>query len=205
MPVRGRVIGPDGQPVEDAWMISRVCLFPSAAAWLSWRAHHHGSVRSGRFELHGLDPNTETPVYFLDPVHKLGAAASFSGKPAPAGSATVRLQPCGTARARLVDTGGKPIAGYGGSRGSRLVSMVVTAPHLFRHQESTLAVIDNINYGDGPVSDAQGRIAFPALIPGAPYRISNFKAGTQRFKDFTVKPGETVDLGDFVIDEPRAQ
>ncbi len=202
IPVSGRVVGPDGQAIENAWMISRVCFAPSAMAWRSWRANHHDTVKSGRFELHGLDPGTEQPVYFLEPHQKLGAAASFSAKPMPDGSATVRLQPCGTARARLVDTSGKPIAGY---RGSRLVSMGVTSPYLFRHQEWTLAVIDKINYGDGLVSDALGRIAFPALIPGAPYRISNFKTGTQRSKDFTVKPGETVDLGDFVIDEPRTQ
>jgi hypothetical protein len=183
-------------------MISRACISPSPSAWLSWRAQNHGSVKSGRFELHGLDPDAEIPVHFLDPHHKLGAAAGFSGRPAAGGAITVRLQPCGTAKARLVDAGGKPIAGY---QGSRLVSMVVTVPSLFRHQESTLAVIDRINYGDGPVSDALGRIAFPALIPGAPYRISNFKAETQRYKDFTVKAGETVDLGDFVIDEPQAK
>jgi RNA polymerase sigma factor (sigma-70 family) len=202
MPVSGRVIGPDGQAVESAWMISRVCIAPSPSAWWSWRANHHGSAKSGRFELHGLDSDAESPVYFLDPHHKLGAAVSFSGRSAAGEPITVRLQPCGAARARLVDTAGKPIAGY---RGSRLVSMVVTAPYLFRHQEATLAVIDNINYGVGPVSDAAGRIAFPALIPGTPYRLSNFKAGTQRFKDFTVKPAATVDLGDFVIEEPRAQ
>ena len=202
MPVSGRVVGPDEKTIENAWMISRVCISPSPSAWLSWRAQHHDIVKSGRFELHGIDPDAEVPVYFLEPHQKLGATARFSAKPMPDGLATVRLQPCGTARARLVDTGGKPIAGY---RGSRLVSMGITAPYLFRHQEWTLAVIDKINYGNGLVSDAQGRIVFPALIPGVPYRISNFKTGTQRYKDFTVKPGETVDLGDFVIDEPRAQ
>jgi hypothetical protein len=67
-----------------------------------------------------------------------------------------------------------------------------------------LAVIDTINYADGPVSDALGRIDFPALIPGAPYRLSNFKAGTQLYRDFTVKPGETIDLKDFVIEKPEA-
>ena len=153
MTVTGRVVGPDGQPIQDAWMISRACLFPSTSAWLSWRAHHHGSVKSGRFELHGLDPDVEVPVYFLDPHHKLGATASFSGKSAAGGPVTVRLQPCGTAKARLVDTSGKPIAGY---RGSYLISMVVTPPYLFRHQEATLAEIDKVNYADGPVSDALG-------------------------------------------------
>ncbi len=199
--VSGRVVGPDGEPIQNAWMISRLCLFPLTYAWLSWRAHYHGSVKSGRFEVHGLDPDAEVPVYFLDPTHKLGATSDFSGKSAAGGSVTVRLQPCGAAKARMVDASGKPIAGY---RGSRLISMVVAPPYLFRHQEATLAAVDSINYADGPVSDALGWITFPALIPGAPYRLSNFKAGTQLYRDFTVKPGETIDLKDFVIEKPGA-
>ena len=80
-------------------------------------------MKSGRFEIHGLDPGVEVPVYFLDPHHKLGATANFSGKSAAGGPITVRLQSCGTAKARLVDSSGKPVAGY---RGSRLISMAVT-------------------------------------------------------------------------------
>ena len=60
-----------------------------------------------------------------------------------------------------------------------------------------MTAIDPINYGDGPASDAQGRIAFPALIPGATYRIAGLS------KEFTVKPGETLDLGDIRIEKPR--
>ena len=82
--------------------------------------------------------------------------------------------------------------------------MAVTPPYLFRHQEATLAAVDSINYAEGPVSDSLGWITFPGLIPEAPYRLSNFKAGTQLFRDFTVKPGETIDLGDFVIEKPAA-
>jgi RNA polymerase sigma factor (sigma-70 family) len=200
--VNGRVVGPDGQPIQDAWMISRVCLSPSSSAWLRWRGLHHGSVKSGQFEIHGLDPDAEVPVYFLDPHYKLGATADFSGKSAAGGSVTVRLQPCGTAKARLVDSSGKPISGY---RGSHLISMVVSPSNsVSRYQEATLAMIDPINYADSPVSDALGRIAFPALVPGAPYHLAIFgKAGTQSGKDFTVKPGETLDLGDFVIEKPQ--
>ena len=202
MTVTGRVVGPDGQPIQDAWMISLACPSPSPSAWLLWRAQHHGSVKSGRFEVHGLDPDVEVPVYFLDPHRKLGATADFSGKSAAGGPVTIRLQPCGTAQARLVDASGKPVVG---DRASYLISMAVTPPYLFRHQEATLAEIDKINYADGPVSDALGRIVLPALIPGAPYRLSNFKAGTQRYKDFTVKPGEVFDLGDFVIEKAQPQ
>ena len=45
IPVSGRVVGPDGQAIENAWMISRVCLAPSALAWRSWRANHHDTVK----------------------------------------------------------------------------------------------------------------------------------------------------------------
>ena len=60
------------------------------------------------------------------------------------------------------------------------------------------------HYGDGPVSDAEGRITFPALIPGATYHVSHGpRGGPHHFrKDFTVKPGETIDLGDVPGDKP---
>jgi hypothetical protein len=81
--------------------------------------------------------------------------------------------------------------------------MAVTPLYPFRHYEASLRAIDSINYADGPMSDALGRIAFPALIPEAPYHLSiSGKIGIQRDQDFTVKPGETLDLGDIVITKP---
>jgi RNA polymerase sigma factor (sigma-70 family) len=209
--VNGRVVGPEGQPIQDAWMISRVFLEPSPAPWLYWRARHHGSVKSGRFEIHGLDPNAEVPVYFLDPHHKLGATVDFSGKSAARGPVTVRLQPCGTANARLVDASGKPLATY---RGSGLIAMVVTpGPYPIGQEKSetqlaadvaTLSGVDPINYADGPFSDALGRIVFPALVPGATYRRNPYRtSGTPLSDKFTVKPGETLDLGDILIEKPK--
>jgi hypothetical protein len=51
---------------------------------------------------------------------------------------------------------------------------------------------------------------FPALIPGATYRISvrtrTGQVGKPPFrKDFTVKSGETLDLGDILIEKPQEQ
>ena len=48
---------------------------------------------------------------------------------------------------------------------------------------------------------------FPALIPGATYRIVDQTTarnpnGPQLRKEFTVKPGETLDLGDILIEKP---
>jgi hypothetical protein len=47
----------------------------------------------------------------------------------------------------------------------------------------------------------------PDLIPGAPYRLSdnstaNDDKGVQLRRDFTVKNGETVDLGDILVEKP---
>ena len=73
-----------------------------------------------------------------------------------------------------------------------------------------MAALDPVNYASDFQSDAQGRLTLPALIPGATYRIEDF---TPAFgggdpairKEFTVKPGETIELGDIVIARPRGR
>ncbi len=237
--VKGHVIGPDGQPVQDAWILSRLLVQPQPWPERDWGGQFHGNVHDGRLELHGLDPYAEVPVYFLDPKHKLGATVNlsgksiavmtiatntgrvavgatvrFSGESRTRGPITVRLQPCGAARARVVDPTGKPRAAY---RDPFMFSMVVTpssdrlsstpadktalsgdGDYLFR--------IDPINYPAGCLADTEGRLEFPALIPGATYRVYDDSVdddgGRQTRKEFTVKPGETLDLGDILIEKP---
>ncbi len=76
-------------------------------------------------------------------------------------------------------------------------------------QESDMiANIDRKHYGNGPRTDAEGRITMVSLIPGALYRIIDWSTvnvqdkGYQVRKDFTVKPGETLDLGDILVEKP---
>ncbi len=213
--VNGRVLGPDGQPVQDAWLLSRLHFGPARVALRTWRGELHGNTRNGRFELHGLDPDAEVPVHFLDPQHKLGATARFSGKSAIGGPITVRLEPCGTVTARLVGPDGKPL---GGLAQPQLIGMVVTPGSFVGAQAQKegalladyglLVKIDPLNYPTGPTSDPQGRVVFPALIPGATYRVVDPTvrdlSGFPIRKEFTVKPGETVDLGDIRIEKPPA-
>ncbi len=48
-------------------------------------------------------------------------------------------------------------------------------------------------------------MTLPGLIPGASYRVmdrSDAGRGDQVRKDFTVKPGQTLDLGDILIETP---
>ena len=213
--VQGQVVGPDDRPEPDTWMISRVIQPPNGMRQ-SWRGDYHGNARDGRFEIHGLDPDAEVPVYFLQPDRKLGATVYFSRKSTAAGPVTVRLQPCITARARLVNSDRMPIAGFSARW---LISMVVT-PGSFNSKKARqeglmvadvagLPDVDPINHKQDPVADGQGQITFRALIPGATYRIIDrtpFRGpdGPQHRKDFTVEAGEMLELGDILIEKPAA-
>ena len=74
--------------------------------------------------------------------------------------------------------------------------------------QGRLPAVDPINYPKDPSSDAQGRITFPALIPGATYRIVDrtpFRSveGPQVRKEFAVRAGEDLELGDILIEKPE--
>jgi hypothetical protein len=157
------------------------------------------------FELHGLDPEQAVPVYFLDDVHEWGAAVEFSGKQAGE-DVTVRLQPNGQARARFVGPDGKPIAKL-----APFVEILATPDDRNEKDRGKLlpdaawlAGVDPKHYSRSrrPVTDAEGRVTLPDLIPGTPYRID--VGGGMPRKDFTLRPGETLDLGDFVIEKPSS-
>lgn len=138
----------------------------------------------------------------------------LSGKQAD--DVTIRLQPCGRATARFVGPDGKPIAGHlpvlefvatpGPSRYDRMKP----AEARLVAESDLIANIDRKHYGNGPRTDADGRLTMVSLIPGALYRITDFSTandekGEQTRKDFTVKPGETIDLGDIRIAKPEMQ
>ena len=63
--VKGRVVGPDLQPVENAWIFSRFQTISRTFVNRVWSSDHHGTARNGQFELHGLDPDSENSVSFF--------------------------------------------------------------------------------------------------------------------------------------------
>jgi RNA polymerase sigma factor (sigma-70 family) len=200
--VRGRILGPDGKPVARVVLLHRLYVSTD----LGW--HFATEARDGWFEIHGIDPEKPVPVYFLDAEHQTGARVEMSGKQAGQ-EITVRLAPCGRATARYVDGDGKPLAGY------HIAPDIVITPGrpafaYSAEDEATraqpiadaesLTNLDRHNYWDKVKTAADGRITFPALIPGATYRIGRWdKDQWLPHKEFTAKPGETVDLGEVVI------
>jgi hypothetical protein len=117
---------------------------------------------------------------------------------------TVRLEPCGSARARFVDAQGRPVAGH------RPWLLVVLTPGVHPTVE---ALEKGLLYAEEEFADnlarphsvevrtdAEGRVTLPCLIPGATYRIME---GQGKSKDFTAEAGKTLDLGDVAADQPE--
>jgi RNA polymerase sigma factor (sigma-70 family) len=209
--IKGRVVGPDNQTIEHAIMIATLQI---ERFHLIWRGDLTLHARDGLFELHGVDPEKPTRVFFLDAEHQWGATVEVSAKQAGE-EVLVRLRPCGQAKARVVGPGGKPVAKVFPS----FEILGTAGPHEWDRRKQSQAMltadaaympnVDRIHYWKAPLTDADGRVTLPALIPGALYRISDHSTvndrdkGVQVRKDFSVKPGETIDLGDILIENPK--
>jgi RNA polymerase sigma factor (sigma-70 family) len=209
--IKGRVLGPDGQPVARAFFITRLYIEPFNVLWRGGQGFQL-QVRDGRFELHGVDPEKSAPVYFLDADHEWGATLEASGKLAGE-DVTVRLQPCGRAVARLVGPDGRPV-----TKEYPWLEIVATpaGTEFSRDRKDRgqlfpdVAFLDAVDpkhyrYKRRPLSDAEGHVTLPALVPGAPYRLldrSDPKVPVR--KAFTVQPGETLDLGDVLVNKPSS-
>jgi hypothetical protein len=205
--VKGRVIGPQGETVEHAAIITRLHIEPFNSFWRgesTFQLH----AREGLFALHGLDPDKSVPVYILDYDHEWGATVELSGKQAGE-ELTIRLQPTGKAKARFVGADGKPVAKL-----LPHIKIVATpgGPDLSRKERNKalmsadtalLTGLDPKHYWrpNRLITDAEGRVTLPDLIPGALYRVEG--RDMQDRRDFTVKPGETLDLGDILTVKPE--
>jgi hypothetical protein len=215
-PIKVHVVGLDGKPPAGAWVISGRTFddsrFPLSQLWNDF---YHGVTHNGLFDVHGLAPDAKDSVSFLEPKLKLGATVRVLGKMGAGEPVVVKLAPCGTATARLVAPDGKPLAHFT----PQLAIMMVVTPGEFspikaRKEKKfmpvagVLVAIDPVNYPAHPASDGDGRFVFPALIPGAACHFVDRSTvgaspGMELRKEFTVKPGETLDLGDILIQKPE--
>ncbi len=189
--IRGRLLGPDGKPVDEAVLLCWNQLSRSMAWWFASPV----AVRDGVFELRGCDPEETYPVHFLDAKHQWGVSIKVSAKAVGDKPLTVRLERCGRAVVRFVDRDGKPVPGV-----SPYVNIVGRPGAKGIEADSDfVANVDRINYsgGGGHASGADGRCTFPALIPGVTYRL--YGPGLKDDKEVVVKAGETLQLPNIVF------
>jgi RNA polymerase sigma factor (sigma-70 family) len=205
--IKGRVEGPDGQTIDEASIITTLYI---EAFNPFWRGDFQIPVRDGRFQVNGLASEGTARIYVLDSEHEWGATVDIAGTQAGEDMA-IRLQPCGKAVARFVGPDGKPVARYqpyielvaasgpSASSPSKMAELALTAD---------ARMVDRKHFPIMVRADAEGRFPMNGLIPGATYRISDRTAArgantrTASCKEFTAKAGETLYLGDIVIQNP---
>jgi hypothetical protein len=198
--IHGELVDEQGASVKEASMLSRLQISPTS---LNWRGFPT-PVMDGKFEITGLAPDQEYPVYFLESKRRLGATLmAKAGMESP----PVVLKPCGDAEMRFVDTDGKPVANY-----EPTVQIVVTPGELnlvrLIQNKGTLTAdvdfisnVDRANHSLLDKSDGEGRMTVSALIPGATYRIVVYRNQARELgKEFQAKAAESVDLGDIVVE-----
>jgi hypothetical protein len=187
--VHGSVVDQHGMPVNGA----RMALMSLAAD-----AHRQGlvptvDVKAGQFRLSGCDPNDDYAVLLLNPkTHQCGLT-KLAGKPARGGRLKVKLMPAGSARARFVDEKGKPAARY-----PVIIRLKGVGP---LHGKDRAMADQDSPFADA-FTDAQGRsILSDNLVPGLRYVL--LQPDLKEVKEFEVRPGERLDLGNVVVDPTK--
>jgi hypothetical protein len=208
--VRGRVVGPQGEPVNKAALLTPAhprLRFRHSVPTTAWAR----PVTEGCFELRGCDPAKPRRVYFLDVERQWGATVDLDAAQAQREVLTIRLLPCGQATARFVDQEGHPWANAKVPVSVYLVFMEGQLnPRYEENEHLTWWVnpLDRQRYGSLR-TDAEGRMTFPILIPEAPYMLElhdePWGADKQQEKEFhfTVQSGEVLDLGEIALKRPE--
>jgi hypothetical protein len=200
--VRGTVLTPDGKPATKVQVLTRL----NTSAPMIIEELRGEEVPPAGFVFHGCDPEKDYPAVFLDEKNEWGALVQISGKKDQGKPLTVKLQRCGSATARFLNKEGKPREGYWPS-----VEMVVTpGPHQFDFKASEKGILaaDAVNLANvyrgsyqmnGFRTDAKGKITLSSLVPGVTYRIVSYNQQPIVVREFTVKPGQTLDLKDLKV------
>ncbi|MFL5339427.1 MAG: sigma-70 family RNA polymerase sigma factor [Gemmataceae bacterium] len=173
---KGRLVGPDGQPLMGVLFGAKRALRGQAE-----------KLPGDTFVAEALDPEVPRTLVFLHPEKKLAGSLRLRGD--EPGEPVVRLQPCSTVRGRLLDIDGQPIAD--------------ADVKLHFKDDGAMAVLTRLQpTAPSTRTDAEGRFERPGLLPGLKFDVV-FTAGSRRRlyvgdvgRDLTLTAGQTKDVGD---------
>ena len=182
---RGRLIDPAGKPVVGAMAYGLSS---------NWEVKTLGDAG---FEVVGLEPDKPRLLAFAHPKLRLGGATVVEPGGGPV---EVRMDPCGAAVGRLVDTDGLPIAD----------ALVTLSPQ----EPGGQAIPGGIGLwpqGEVFIADKDGRFRVEGVNPGLSFRLLiRPRSRPDRFlvpekskeavlNQLRSSPGEVVDLGEIVV------
>ena len=177
--LKGKLVGPDGEPVAGALMMGAEDRFQS------WSGQ---PLPLADFEVNALGSGDKRGLLFYHEAKQL--AGAYVVKPDEQGPVTLGLERCGTLIGRLVDDGGLPQAG------ARMTCDRPDDRGDSRFEKGSLPF---------PIkTDSDGRFRVSGLVPGLKYSLGVWKGGMiagEAAKDVMIKPGETKDLGDIKAED----
>jgi len=166
--ILGRLVDPNGVPLAGG-------IVQSAVYGNSWRP-----IPGETFRVEGYYADAPRDLFFYHAETDLGGHYRLEGE-APA-ELTIKLQPTGSVRGRLLD-----------EQGDRLAGVMLTG-----------AGIAGDNFGETKfrlATDAEGRFLIRGLLPGREYTVmarSDAVFG-RALVDVTVEAGQTKDVGDVTL------
>jgi RNA polymerase sigma factor (sigma-70 family) len=182
----GTVVGPDGQPLAGAHVAGRTPLLiaiDTVPEYFSTR----NLLKAASFTAFGLSTHRARNLVFYHRQKQLGKVQPVRGD--DTGPLTVRLEPLGSTKGRLLDANEKPWAGLKVHAGQAGFARPQGMPTW------------EFGQGMGPMlavtatTDRHGRFQLDGLLPGLKYNLS-FSEGAYSLDGLSVESGKTKDLGD---------
>jgi len=185
---RGTIIGPDGRPVSGCLAVGLEPLYPRQL----WNAYPR--LKTADFTAHGIRPGCARTLMFVHMENngfRFAKVCKLSAE--QTSKATVRLEPLGELKGRIVDTDGRARSGLHLGMVSMEAALPRDLPPDDRAWETKLII-----YAE--TTDDDGRFHFKQLVPGLKYDLVVPRGGDywseKLLRSVTVESGKTKDLGD---------
>jgi BlaR1 peptidase M56 len=172
--VKGKLIGPDGEPVVGAMWLG------TAERFEHWSTPN--TLPSAEFEMHVASKGKCGLIFYHERKQLAGA---YVGDPDGSGPVTVKLERCGTLTGRLIDDNGRPRTG-----------VFISSDRPFNEGESRF---EKGSLSHGTRTDPDGRFRLTGLVPGMKYSLNAWRDEMifgLPVKDVITRAGEIRDVGE---------